>query len=139
MRLYPPVWCMARKTTAAIEVNGCFLPENVIALVSPYTIHRHPEFWPNPDKFDPLRFAPDKKQTKYSYIPFGGGHHLCLGMNVALMEGQLILASLAKNYIVRPLAETPVRPHPAITLRLQDGLQATVSKRVITPATKLAG
>jgi cytochrome P450 len=139
MRLYPPVWYMARKTTAATEVNGCLLPENVIALVSPYTIHRHPDFWPNPDEFDPLRFAPDKKQTKYSYIPFGGGHHLCLGMNLALMEGHLILASLAKNYIVRPLPECPVKPRPAITLRLQDGLRATVSKRVATPARRRAG
>jgi len=139
MRLYPPVWYMARKTVAPSEVNGCHLPENVVAIVSPYAIHRHPDYWPNPDAFDPLRFAPDKKQTRYSYIPFGGGHHLCIGMNLALMEGQLILASLAKNYVVRPLPGRPVKPRPAITLRLQDGLPATVSKRVTTRATRLAG
>jgi cytochrome P450 len=139
MRLYPPVWYIARKTITATEVNGCNIPADVLSLVSPYTIHRHPDFWPNPDEFDPLRFAPGKKQKKYSYIPFGGGHHLCIGMNLALMEGHLILASLAKNYVVHPLPERPVKPQPALTLRLQDGLQATVLKRVATPAKRRTG
>lgn len=136
MRLYPPVWTIARKSLFAGDIEGCHVPENVLVVVSPYAIHRHPEYWQNPEKFDPLRFSPDKQQTKYSYIPFGGGHHLCLGMNMALMEGHLILASIAQNFRVRPLLDRPIKPQPAVTLRLHGGLMARLSKREPEAATK---
>lgn len=136
MRLYPPVWTIARKSLFAGDIDGCHVPENVLVVVSPYAIHRHPDFWQEPEKFDPLRFSPDKQQTKYSYIPFGGGHHLCLGMNMALMEGHLILASIAQSYRVHPLLDRPVKPQPAVTLRLHGGLMATLSKRVPEAATQ---
>jgi cytochrome P450 len=130
MRLYPPVWFIARKTMFACNVGGCHVPDNTLVVVSPYAIHRHPEFWLNPGEFDPVRFSPGSQQLKYSYIPFGGGPHLCLGMNMALMEGHLILASIAQKFRVRPVPGRVVEPQPAITLRLRDGLVATLSERV---------
>ena len=139
MRLYPPVWYIARKCVSACEVKGYHVPENVLMLVSPFTIHRHPAYWPDPEKFDPLRFAPGKRPTKYTYIPFGGGHHLCIGMNLALIEGQLILASLARDFRVRPVPGRPVAMQPALTLRMQNGLEATVSKRAVRAAGRVTG
>ena len=108
-------------------------------LVSPFTIHRHPEIWPTPDEFDPLRFSPDKAQTKYSYIPFGGGHHLCIGMNLSLIEAQLILASMARKFTVRPVPGHPVEMRPSLTLRMENGFRATVSRRAIPEAARLIG
>ena len=75
-----------------------------------------------------MRFASDEP-PKHAYVPFAGGRHLCIGMHLALIEGPLILASLAQRYVVRPEAGRPVVPHPAVTLRLRDGLMATVAPR----------
>ena len=136
MRLYPPVWTIARKSLFAGNIDGCHVPENVLVVISPYAIHRHPQYWQKPEEFDPLRFSPGNRQSKYSYIPFGGGHHLCLGANMALMEGHLILASIAQNYRVRPLLDRPIELHPAVTLRLRGGLMATLSKRTPEGAAK---
>ena len=130
MRLYPPVWMIARKTLFAGDVGGCHVPENMLVVISPYAVHRHPGFWKNPDEFDPLRFSPGAHQTKYSYLPFGGGRHLCLGMNMALMEGHLILASIAQKFRVHPLPDRAIEPQPAVTLRIRGGLMATLSARV---------
>ena len=130
MRLYPPVWFIARRSAYAGDINGYHVPENVLVIVSPFAIHRHPGFWKNPDEFDVLRFTPGTQQTKYSYIPFGGGRHLCLGMHLALFEGHLILSSIAQKYSLQPVSNHVVQPIPAITLRLRDGLMAIPRKRI---------
>ena len=128
MRLYPPVWFIARKATSAGDVGGVDVPENVLVIVSPFAIHRHPDFWNSPDDFNPTRFSAGNQQAKHSYIPFGAGRHLCLGMHLALMEGSLLLAGFAQRYVVRPASER-IRLHPAITLRLRDGLMAAIHER----------
>ncbi len=129
MRLYPPVWFIARKSMYAGELNGIYIPENVPVIVSPYAIHRHPNYWARPDQFDPQRFAAHASQAKYTYMPFGGGRHLCLGMNLALVEGHMIMAMIAQKFSIRPDAEGPVVPQPAITLRLRGGLPAALVPR----------
>ncbi len=131
MRLYPPVWFIARKSVFAGEVGGCHVPENVLVIVSPYAINRHPRYWEDPDEFEPLRFSPGLDRPRYSYIPFGGGRHVCLGTHLAMMEGQLILASIAQNYRVHPVPDHPIEPQPAITLRQRHGLMATLSRRTV--------
>ena len=130
MRLYPPVWFIARKSVYAGELTGVEIPEDSLVIVSPYAIHRHPEFWDKPDEFDPMRFVNGLPKQRYSYIPFGGGRHLCLGMNLALIEGQMILAAIAQRFRVHPLANQPTAPAPAITLRQHDGLEAILEARV---------
>ena len=129
MRLYPPVWFIARKSVAACKVGDYEIPENVLVGISPYAMHRHPGFWNRPEVFDPLRFSPGAKQVKYSYLPFGGGRHLCLGMNFALIESQLILASIMQNFQVRLLIDRPIVPTLAITLRPPEGLLAQLVAR----------
>jgi cytochrome P450 len=129
MRLYPPVWFIARKSTSAGDLAGCDVPGNVLVLISPYAMHRHPGYWNAADDFAPSRFAPGAERAKYSYLPFGGGRHLCLGMHVALIEGPLLLAALARRYTVTPVAPDAARPRPAITLRLHDGLPAKIRLR----------
>jgi cytochrome P450 len=129
MRLYPPVWFIARKTTSAGDLGGVDVPKDVIVIVSPYAIHRHPGFWNNPDEFNPTRFATGAQHARHSYIPFCGGRHLCLGMHLALIEGHLLLAGITQRYTVRPTTSGRVHPHPAITLRPRNGLMATIHER----------
>jgi cytochrome P450 len=129
MRLYPPVWFLAKKSLAAVEVEGILIPENALVIVSPYAMHRHSGYWQNPGQFDPQRFSSGAQQVKYSYMPFGGGQHLCVGMNLALLEGHLIMAMIAQKFSIRPLADHIAVPQPSITLRMRDGLPATLVRR----------
>lgn len=131
MRLYPPVWVMVRKAVEDDEIAGYPIPAGAFVLVSAYTTHRHPDFWPQPEQFDPERFSPEKTQQRpiYAHFPFAGGRHLCLGLRFALIEGQMILAALAQRFELHALPNHAVVPQPVLTLRQQQGLLLKIEKR----------
>ena len=88
-------------------------------LLCPYTTHRHPAFWEQPEVFDPLRFTPERVASRphYAYFPFGGGPRLCIGNAFAMMEAHLILATVAQRYRLCLGTDVQVEPEPLITLR----------------------
>ncbi len=131
LRLYPPVWYMARVAAEEDTIDGHHIPKGARVLVSAWFTHRHKDFWPNPDRFDPSRFLNPAAQHshRYAYFPFGGGRHTCLGNYFAQMEGVLILAQLAQQFRVRPLNSHEIKPDPGITLRQLPGLQASIESR----------
>jgi cytochrome P450 len=131
MRIYPPVLLLYRKLLADHEVGGFVIPANTTVAVSPYTAHRDPRFWHEPDRFDPERFAleRDSNRPQYAYFPFGGGPHLCMGNVFAMMEGVLILAAIAQRYTLRLEARQRVEPDPFITLRIRGGLRMRLESR----------
>ena len=134
MRLYPPVWLLARQTETEDEIGGYTIPAHTGIMVLPYLVHRHPDFWPNPEQFDPERFNPETapKRHPFAYFPFGGGRHLCLGKHFALLESQTILITVMQHYRIRPLADQPVELHPSISLRFRHGLMATLEPLFLT-------
>jgi cytochrome P450 len=75
MRLYPPAGAIFREPLYPIEVNGYFVPKGCNIIISPYTLHRKPEYFPKPETFVPERFMPDQEKQipRYAYIPFGAG------------------------------------------------------------------
>ena len=99
MRMYPPVWHLGRKSVKADEIGGFHVPEGTHVRISPLTIHRNPDYFENPDVFDPDRFEPSiaKNQEQFTYIPFGAGPRLCAGRNFAMMEMVLILAETIRK------------------------------------------
>ena len=119
MRLYPPAWMIARSPVHDTEVGGYFLPSRSLLFLSPWVTHRHPDFWADPEGFDPGRFHPDRRGAipKYAYFPFGGGPRVCIGNNFALMEAQLILATIRKHWHLHLIPGHPVEPQPQVTLR----------------------
>ncbi|MBC7921858.1 MAG: cytochrome P450 [Ferruginibacter sp.] len=125
LRLYPPAWVIGRKTIAADQIGGYAIPAQAPILMSPYAVHRHPEYWPNPDAFDPDNFLPEREKQRptYAYFPFGGGPRLCIGNNFALMEMQVILALTVRQFDFQPTGTQRVIPEPVITLRPKDGLR----------------
>src|SRR6266699_5729559 len=112
LRLYPPAWVFGRKAVADDEIGGYFIPANSMIVLSPYITHRHPAFWDNPEVFEPERFTPERSASRphYTYFPFGGGPRVCIGNNFALMEMQLILATVAQRYKLRLVPGHTVEP-----------------------------
>lgn len=131
LRLYPPAWISNRSSREDDVICGYHIPAKTFIAFSPYVIHRHPHFWPEPQKFDPERFAPgaDSQRPKYAYIPFGGGPHLCIGRDFAMMEATLVVATLLQHVDLRLLPGTQVRPQALATLRPRDGLPMLLTSR----------
>ncbi|TDD35513.1 cytochrome P450 [Actinomadura sp. KC06] len=131
MRLYPPVWLLSRIAQADDEIGGYHVPAGSDVLISPYTIHRHPGLWKDPERFDPGRFDPDSPDTRprYAHIPFGAGPRFCVGNHLGMMEATFVLAM-----VVRELGLAKVRSHTAVpeamlSLRLRGGLPMHITER----------
>jgi cytochrome P450 len=128
LRLYPPAWVFGRKAIASDEINGYVIPASSMIVLSPYITHRHPALWEHADVFDPERFAPAQAAGRphYAYFPFGGGPRICIGNNFALMETQLVLATIAQHYRLRLVPGHPVEPEAFLSLRPRAGLPMTL-------------
>jgi cytochrome P450 len=113
MRLYPPAWLLARAPVEDETIDGYFIPAGSRIFLCPWVIHRHPEFWPDPEGFDPERFLDESAIDKFAYLPFGGGPRLCIGHAFAKMEGVLVLATLSPLARVRPRRCAGGDHHPA--------------------------
>ncbi|WIX98548.1 cytochrome P450 [Amycolatopsis mongoliensis] len=101
LRLVTPVPTMARITVKDTEVLGHYVPQGTKAVVTPIFSHRMPEYWPEPDRFDPGRFAPERREDKvhrYAWQPFGGGVHKCLGMHFSAVEVKAVLHQLLLRF-----------------------------------------
>jgi cytochrome P450 len=124
MRLYPPIWIMERHVRAHAEIGGYRIPAGTSLVISPYVTHRHTEFWPDAERFDPDRFAPEAAADRpaLAYLPFGAGPRLCVGHHFAMNEALLILAMIAGRFRMTPVPGVPIVPQPGITLRTKHGL-----------------
>lgn len=131
LRLYPPAWIFGRKPVADEPLGEYRLPANLGVLISPYLLHRHPAYWPEPDTFNPDNFLPKrvKERPTYAYIPFGGGPRLCIGNNFALMEMQIVLALLVRAFDFQNTSRSIIEPEPGITLRPKGGLRLRLIPR----------
>lgn len=128
MRLYPPVWILPRIAQAPDVIGGYRVPARADVLVCPYALHRHPDFWPDPDRFDPERFAPERAadRPRYAYLPFGAGPRVCVGSNLGLMESAFVLALLVRELRLTKVPGHRVTPEPMLSLRIRGGLPMTV-------------
>jgi len=131
MRLYPPAWIFERQASVDVELGGYHVPAKSIVAVVPWSLHRHPGIWDNPEGFDPDRFLPERvaARPRYSYLPFGGGPRQCIGINFALYEAKLVLASLVQRYTFALVPGQDLRPDASVTLRPGHGLHMRLRPR----------
>jgi cytochrome P450 len=128
MRLYPPAWILGRRALAADTLGDHVIPAGSVVAISPYTMHRHPGYWEEPDAFEPTRFTKERSAARapFTYFPFGGGPRLCIGHSFALMEAQLVIATVAQRFDVELVPGRPVEPERLFVLRPKDGLPMTI-------------
>lgn len=106
MRLYPPVFIMFRQLESSLELKHenrkYHLPAGVNVVTAPYATHRNPEYFPNPEEFDPDRFLPEESAKRHpcSFIPFSGGPRNCLGLKFAMLELKLVAAYILRNFTI---------------------------------------
>ncbi|MEU7952817.1 cytochrome P450 [Micromonospora chalcea] len=128
MRLYPPVYSMERMSETDVVVSGHRIPANTKVVLAPWVTHRHPEFWPDPERFEPDRFLGRQERPRYAYFPFGGGPRSCIGEHFALLEMTVLLSALLARYRVDTRDER-LELVPMVTLRPAGAVRATLTVR----------
>jgi len=122
LRLYPPVPFLFRKIEEDTRLeNGYILPKGSCAVVFSYLTHRNPEYYPDPEVFNPERFSSDN--NTYAYIPFGGGRRICVAYKYGMMEAKMILSAVVRAYHV-----TTPGGVKSLDSNLQAGVLLTLAK-----------
>ncbi len=131
MRLYPPIYIFSRKVKEEDVIGGYRIAAGTSVDLSPWLTHRHPDFWEEPEAFRPERFSPEQvaKRPRFAYFPFSGGPRQCIGNSFALMEAQLILATVVQRFQLRSGNSAMPMPDPLITLRPKGGLPMRPRRR----------
>jgi len=119
MRLYPPVWIIARRAIAAFSLAGQTIERGTLVAMSQWGVHHDPRWYPAPYHFDPERFneAGKAARPRFAYFPFSGGARGCIGEGFAWMEGVAVLACLVRRWKFRLATDETVEPEPLMTLR----------------------
>jgi enediyne biosynthesis protein E7 len=131
MRLYPPIGWFPRLAAGPDRIGGFAIPAGALLALSPWLLQRDPRLWPDPERFDPARFAPGApRPAPYAHFPFGGGPRTCIGNHFATTEMLAALAVLAPRFRLRHApGAPPVRPELLVTLRPAGGLPMRVERR----------
>ncbi|PTL82369.1 cytochrome P450 [Vitiosangium sp. GDMCC 1.1324] len=118
LRMYTPSFLFGRAPLEDIEVEGYQFRKGQFIIISPHVIHHNPQYYPEPERFDPERFTPEneKKLPRCAYMPFGMGPHICIGQHFALMEMHLVLTHMLQHLSVSLVPGQQVRPLPLATL-----------------------
>jgi cytochrome P450 len=128
MRLYPPAYAFDRVTTAPLHLAGHLVPPGTVVAASPWSTHRHPRFWPDPERFDPARFLGEQERPRYAWFPFGGGPRGCVGEHFAMLEATILLVALLRRHTVTAEPGT-LHVRPGVTLHPVGTVPAVLTPR----------
>ncbi|XP_022901352.1 cytochrome P450 4C1-like [Onthophagus taurus] len=125
MRFYPPVGLFEREVMEDVEIKGLIIPKGTTVSFHPYSQHRDPTYFPNPEVFDPDRFLPENltKVHPFAYIPFSAGPRNCIGQKYALMNIKSVLVNILRNFELHPadFEHSPILGNDAV-LKSKNGL-----------------
>ncbi len=137
LRLYPPVWLFSRRARNDDRLGEYRVPAGAHLFIAPYFLHRRPELWPDPERFDPDRFDETRSAPvdRYAFIPFSAGARRCIGDYFSFVEMQMHLALLAPHFALRLQApdstdsNQTIELDPAVNLRTRHSIHLTVRQR----------
>jgi cytochrome P450 len=132
MRLYPPVPVMPRLALADDIVCGHEVRRKSLVCVLPWVLHRHRKLWRDPDSFDPERFSDSESaaRSRYSFVPFAIGPHVCIGAPLSLILMPVVTAVLAQRFRFRLVPGQRVEPTAWTNLRPSRPIMMTVAPRL---------
>jgi len=128
LRLYPSAAFLSRTAQAADTLLGVEILKGDTVILPIYALHRNHALWPDPDRFDPARFADAKSIDRFAYLPFGDGPRICIGANFAIQEAVIILATLLARFRFAVVPGKAPRPVMILTLRPEGGVWLTVER-----------
>lgn len=124
LRLYPPIWSLARTNIESDIIDGYEIPKNASLILHLYALHQNPAYWEYPKTFYPERFLNlDNKRHPFTFLPFSAGSHTCIASHFAMLEITLLTAVIAKRFRFECLEKSPVIPEPCISLRPTGGIK----------------
>ncbi len=131
LRLYPPGWLLSRRTLEPDVLGGYAVPANTNVLLPLYLLHRHPDFWQEPERFWPERFAPEHEaeRPRFAYMPFAAGPRHCIGETFALYEMFMHLYKVARRYRLTYVPDKPLELEAQINLRTRFPLHMRLERR----------
>ena len=131
LRLYPPGWLLSRRTIEADVLGGYPVAAGTNVLLPLYLLHRHPQFWQEPEKFLPERFAPEHEaqRPRFAYMPFAAGPRHCIGETFALYEMLMHLYKVARRYRLIHVPDRPLELEAQINLRTRYPLHMRLEAR----------
>jgi cytochrome P450 len=131
LRLYPAAPMYARDAAASDTIDGIPVPVGARMVVMPYLTHRHPDFWADPLRFDPDRWEPAAEAGRhpYAYHPFAAGQRVCIGNNFSLFESHLLVALLARHFMLHRVPGHTPQWWMSGTLGSRNGLPMIVTRR----------
>ncbi len=126
LRLYPTAWALPRLCAGGDNLGGYKIPAGAGVWVLLYTLHRHPDYWDNPNDFNPDRFLPEEvaKRPAHAYIPWGAGPRMCIANQISMVQIKLVLAMVCQkykftcpdDYIVNPKIGFPLGPEGPVMM-----------------------
>ncbi|MFP2924708.1 cytochrome P450 [Pyxidicoccus sp. 3LG] len=124
MRLYPPAWVVERTPIEDDEIGGFRIEAGARVTMFMYEIHRHRDFWEDPERFEPERFSEERSagRHRFSLFPFSGGPRICLGKDLSMVEMIMCLTMVIQRFRLRLEPSHPVVPLPSVNLRPRDGI-----------------
>jgi cytochrome P450 len=130
LRRYPALPIIPRMATEAFEFEDHLIPKDSMVIISPIHTHHMAEWWEDPTRFDPERFSPERAENErhtHSWVPFGGGAHMCIGQRFAELQVKAVMHQLVRRYRFSVPAgyEMPVQQAPISKPR--DGLPIQLS------------
>jgi cytochrome P450 len=130
LRLYPPTWALIpREAVEDVPLGDFVIRKGGWVYIYPWVLHRDPRFFPEPERFDPERFAPGRVESipQHAYIPFGAGPHLCIGNSFATMEMVLAVSTVVSRVrLALPPNSPPIVVEPHVAIRSRGGLTLRV-------------
>jgi cytochrome P450 len=131
MRLYPPAYGLGRQATVASQIAGHAISSGDIFIAPTWVVQRDRRWFDEPKAFRPERWAKDLAQRlpRFAYFPFGGGPRQCIGNSFALMEGILILTTIAQRFRLSLVPGQRITPTPYVTLRPEPGIRVQLAAR----------
>jgi enediyne biosynthesis protein E7 len=131
LRMYPPGWLLTRRSVEADALGGYAIAPRTDVFLSPYLLHRHPEFWSDPEAFQPERFAgvDAAERHKFAYIPFAVGPRHCIGENIAMFEMLVHMHAMTRRFRLKRATDEPIVFEAQINLRPRSNLMMTVENR----------